>query len=235
MKFLWRVPVRQFHCSTWLRDNVPSIKQALKFVDKCANDRSRRDGALEKLEELASDIPDWQRQKLALQKKFNGAQWNPSKKLSRTELNSVRLLKSQFPDMTASELGAQFKVSPEAIRRILKSKWTPIGDEVSDLDARWKKRGEKIKKLYGSPDWKKLDSQRGKEQDLGIRQRPVVMLKFNRDASITDYVKKGKTRAKGHKQQHHSKRGETTSESKQDKTSNSKLNLLSRLIRKRHR
>ena len=40
------------------------------------------------------------------------------------------------------------KVSPEVIRRILKSNWEPSEEELEDLQQRWKKRGEKINEMY---------------------------------------------------------------------------------------
>lgn len=95
-----------------------------------------------------STIPLWKSQKLALRDKFEGKGWNPKKKLSRTEMDSIRLLREQFPDLTASDLGERFKVSPEAIRRILKSKWKPTESENTVIHQRWKERGERIKEMY---------------------------------------------------------------------------------------
>lgn len=89
-------------------------------------------------------IPEWQKQKLAVNKKINNQRWNPSKKLSRTTMEAIRLLKRQFPNMNASELGERFKVSPEVIRRILKSKWQPDTKEQIKVEQRWLKRKEKI-------------------------------------------------------------------------------------------
>lgn len=93
-------------------------------------------------------MPEWKRQKYALGEKFKGKAWNPVKKLSRDEMESVRLLKRELPDMTSKDLSDHFKISPEAIRRILKSKWTPSLEEEEDIYERWKKRGDKIKNLY---------------------------------------------------------------------------------------
>lgn len=93
-------------------------------------------------------MPEWKRQKYALGEKFKGKAWNPVKKLSRDEMESVRMLKRELPDMTSKDLSDHFKISPEAVRRILKSKWTPSLEEEEDIYERWKKRGEKIKNLY---------------------------------------------------------------------------------------
>lgn len=95
-------------------------------------------------------IPEWKRQKLALEEKLKGEKWSPKKKLSREEINSVRILKQQLPKLTATQLGEQFKVSPEVIRRILKSKWQPTEEEAAEFEKRWKRRGERIKAMNPS-------------------------------------------------------------------------------------
>ncbi|BAO41254.1 uncharacterized protein YNL213C [Kluyveromyces marxianus] len=94
------------------------------------------------------NLPDWKRQKLALKEKLKGEKWNPSKKLSREQMESVRLLKRQLPNLNAGDIAAQMKVSPEVIRRILKSKWEPSEKELEDIQRRWKKRSERIIDLY---------------------------------------------------------------------------------------
>ncbi|CCH41838.1 hypothetical protein BN7_1377 [Wickerhamomyces ciferrii] len=91
------------------------------------------------------EMPEWKRQKFALNEKFEGKTWNPAKRLSREEMNGVRMLKQELPDMTTTDIAQTFKVSPEAIRRILKSKWTPTLKEEENMFDRWRKRGEKVK------------------------------------------------------------------------------------------
>lgn len=95
-----------------------------------------------------SNLPEWRRQKYALIEKHEGARWDPSKKLSRDQMESVRLLREAVPNINASELAKHFEVTPEAVRRILKSKWKPLTDEEADDNhERWKKRGVRVKKL----------------------------------------------------------------------------------------
>lgn len=89
--------------------------------------------------------PDpWRTQKDALDKKFpNG--WNPPKKLSPDALEGIRHLHATAPDrFTTSVLAEEFKISPEAIRRILKSRWRPSETEAEDRRKRWEKRHERI-------------------------------------------------------------------------------------------
>ena len=87
----------------------------------------------------------WQTQKKALSKKFGPTGWLPRKRLSPDTLEGIRALHTQYPDrFTTPILADQFKVSPEAIRRILKSKWIPKDEEVETRRRRWEKRGENI-------------------------------------------------------------------------------------------
>ena len=87
----------------------------------------------------------WQIQKAALKEKFSEEGWNPRKRLSPDAMEGIRALHKSAPDtFTTSVLASQFKLSPDAIRRILKSKWQPNEEEAEDRQRRWDKRGEKI-------------------------------------------------------------------------------------------
>jgi hypothetical protein len=89
--------------------------------------------------------PSWQIQKAALKEKLNGEAWNPRKKLSPDTMEGIRHLHSTQPErFTTPVLSEHFKVSPEAIRRILKSKWQPSDEEHEERMQRWDKRGERI-------------------------------------------------------------------------------------------
>ena len=87
----------------------------------------------------------WQIQKSALTDKFGSSGWSPRKRLSPDALEGIRALHAQYPEKyTTPELAQQFEVSPEAIRRILKSKWRPSDAEETDRRRRWDKRGVAI-------------------------------------------------------------------------------------------
>ncbi|MCJ1284396.1 Required for respiratory growth protein 9 mitochondrial [Xylographa opegraphella] len=87
----------------------------------------------------------WGVQKTALKHKFGERGWTPRKRLSPDALDGIRALHAQYPeDYSTSVLAEQFKVSPEAIRRILKSKWRPNDEEDVSRRQRWQKRGEAI-------------------------------------------------------------------------------------------
>ena len=52
--------------------------------------------------------------------------WNPLKKLSREAMEGLRTLHDHDPEtFTTAVLANRFKISPEAVRRILKSRWKP--------------------------------------------------------------------------------------------------------------
>ena len=87
----------------------------------------------------------WQVQKRALLEKFGSSGWSPRKRLSPDALQGIRMLHSQSPDKyTTPVLADHFQVSPEVIRRILKSKWRPNEEEEAKRRERWDKRGESI-------------------------------------------------------------------------------------------
>ena len=91
------------------------------------------------------DKHPWQIQKEALRRKFKNESWSPLKRLSPDALDGIRAMHSQFPDkFTTPVLAEHFKVSPEVIRRVLKSKWAPSGEEMESRRLRWERRGQKI-------------------------------------------------------------------------------------------
>lgn len=86
----------------------------------------------------------WGVQKGALQKKFKEG-WAPIKRLSPDAIEGVRELHRQDPQKFSTPVLAEhFKVSPEAIRRILKSKWRPSEKEIESRKGRWEKRKVRI-------------------------------------------------------------------------------------------
>ena len=94
---------------------------------------------------LKTPRESWQVQKKALLEKFGSSGWSPRKRLSPDALEGIRMLHSQSPEKyTTPVLAHHFQVSPEAIRRILKSKWRPNEEEEATRRQRWDKRGESI-------------------------------------------------------------------------------------------
>lgn len=86
----------------------------------------------------------WRIQKEALNKKFTEG-WAPRKRLSPDALEGIRQLHAQDPvKFSTAILAQEFKVSPEAIRRILKSKWRPDEKTMAERRERWRKRNARI-------------------------------------------------------------------------------------------
>ena len=88
--------------------------------------------------------PAWRIYKEKLQEKFPH-RWMPRKRLSPDALVGIRALNAQFPDVyNSATLSQKFEVSPEHIRRILKSKWQPSVEEEQDRQERWHRRGQSV-------------------------------------------------------------------------------------------
>ncbi|EME88928.1 uncharacterized protein MYCFIDRAFT_213461 [Pseudocercospora fijiensis CIRAD86] len=135
-------------------------KRKQRLVEKISEKRKRRQR--EKVKELLEEAQEkkeeekkkklqfiksnerWKVEKHALQKKFGETSWQPRKRLSPDSLEGIRALHSSDPaTYTTAVLAANFEVSPESIRRILKSKWKPSEEQRAARMARWEKRGVK--------------------------------------------------------------------------------------------
>lgn len=110
----------------------------------------------------------WQSQKAALEEKFPEG-WAPRKRLSPDALAGIRAIHAQFPDQyTVPVLAQKFEISPEAVRRILKSKWRPNEEEEEERTRRWYKRGKEVWTRYAELGLKPPR----KWRDEGIGKRP---------------------------------------------------------------
>ncbi|PSR90561.1 hypothetical protein BD289DRAFT_430784 [Coniella lustricola] len=118
--------------------------------------------------ERRKNMPHWALQKEALKKKFPDG-WAPRKRLSPDALSGIRALHQQFPDMfSTAALAEKFEVSPEVIRRILRSRWEPTAEEEEDRQRRWANRGTAIWNRYSELGMKPPK----KWRDAGIALRP---------------------------------------------------------------
>ncbi|KAJ6595704.1 hypothetical protein DFH09DRAFT_145348 [Mycena vulgaris] len=67
----------------------------------------------------------WQAHRKTLKEAFPDG-WNPPRKLSREAMDGLRQLNRVDPEtFTTPVLAERFRISPEAVRRILKSRWAP--------------------------------------------------------------------------------------------------------------
>jgi hypothetical protein len=86
----------------------------------------------------------WKVQKAVLKEKFKEG-WNPPKKLSPDAIDGIRHLHATAPDkFTTPVLAQHFEMSPEAIRRILRTKWLPSEEERAKRRERWNRRHDRI-------------------------------------------------------------------------------------------
>ena len=71
--------------------------------------------------------------------------WSPPRKLSREAMEAVRQLHRIDPKKFNTPMIAdKFKISPEAVRRILKSKWEPSAERRAALAVKQRKQREEI-------------------------------------------------------------------------------------------
>lgn len=76
---------------------------------------------------------EYNQHRLALRRAFPEG-WSPPRKISRDAMDSLRMLHNHSPEaFTTPVLAERFKISPEAVRRILKSKWVPSRERKEEL------------------------------------------------------------------------------------------------------
>ncbi|TKA44202.1 hypothetical protein B0A54_04969 [Friedmanniomyces endolithicus] len=130
-----------------LGDAIPQTPKTVKKskVETRSNTKPGvRDSGREKRLQPKPKRDPWELQKDALEHKFGETGWQPRKRLSPDTLDGIRALHASDPGAYSTEtLSDHFKIAPEAIRRILKSKWRPNEGETDDRRARWERRGVK--------------------------------------------------------------------------------------------
>ena len=88
--------------------------------------------------ELGMRLPDWQIQKIALSRKFPDG-WTPSTRLSHEAQHGLRLLHASDPErFSIPVLSRRFRISPESVRRILRSRWRPSTEAAARQNRRAK-------------------------------------------------------------------------------------------------
>ncbi|GJJ14908.1 hypothetical protein Clacol_009178 [Clathrus columnatus] len=80
--------------------------------------------------------------------------WSPPKKLTRDAMDSLRTLHQISPDVyTTPILAEKFRISPEAVRRILRSKWFPSGERLEQIRAKETTRRVERRKQRVNKEW----------------------------------------------------------------------------------
>ncbi|GMM49233.1 Rrg9 protein [Starmerella bacillaris] len=91
-------------------------------------------------------LDPWKRQMFALKEKFPEG-WAPKKRLSREKMEELKERRRLEPSLNNTQLGNIYRISPEAVRRILKSQWEPSAETSKRLEAKWKRRGERLAEI----------------------------------------------------------------------------------------
>ena len=93
-----------------------------------------------KLSDTDRELPEeWRRHRLAIKAAYPSG-WQPPKKISREAMDGLRLLHRQNPEIfTTPVLADKFRISAEAVRRILRSKWEPTRERKIQLAEREKR------------------------------------------------------------------------------------------------
>lgn len=169
-------------------------------------EREKRKAERKKAKEADKWVPPpkepWMEQKITLKEKFPEG-WAPRKKLSPDALSGIRALHAQFPtEFTTAKLAEKFEVSPEAIRRILKTKWTPSVEEEEDRQNRWFNRGKRVWAQWAEigrkppakwraegvtrhPIWNRPKAERGRVR-VSARSRTAVRIDGSSRPSLDD-------------------------------------------------
>lgn len=115
------------------------------------NSKTPDDKAKQKIQQAESEKlknqPEWMKRKQAVKKKYGD--WNPSKRVSYQQMQDIRELKVKAPHLRTIDLANHFKMSPEAIRRILRSNWIPKDEELDRKIKVAEKRKQEAKTRKG--------------------------------------------------------------------------------------
>lgn len=99
---------------------------------------------LEPTSEQSHDGPEWLKHRRAMKGKFPVG-WRPPKRISREAMDLLRTLHRSAPDkFTTPLLAEQFKISAEAVRRILKSKFQLSDEEKAKRERKRKEERDRL-------------------------------------------------------------------------------------------
>ncbi|KAI1001656.1 hypothetical protein K3495_g6547 [Podosphaera aphanis] len=163
------------------RSNIEfiSITEGKKKYDKgLPNLRlSKLKAAQEESERPPPRKERWMIEKERIKAKYPDG-YMPLKRLSPDAIDGIRALHAHMPErFTTATLAKEFKVSPEVIQRILRSKWRPTAEEAADREARWHRRGEQVWSR-----WADLGaSPPARYRKLGIGQKPHIPQPYKPD------------------------------------------------------
>lgn len=112
----------------------------------------KRQADEDEAKERLRNAPDWKKHQVALREQFPDG-WAPPKRLSREAMDLIRTMHAANPTQySTAALADQFKVSPEAVRRILKSRFQLSKAEADRREAK-RKEARKLEVAQGSSVW----------------------------------------------------------------------------------
>ncbi|KAM0747395.1 hypothetical protein T439DRAFT_383513 [Meredithblackwellia eburnea MCA 4105] len=118
------------------------------------------------------NLPGWALHRRSIKKQFPDG-WDPPRKLSREAMNFVRALHQHSPQQfTVPALAERFRISPEAVTRILKSKFVMSEEENERREKRRRERKEAERQARGdTKSWgSNLSGERKETEDLDQRR-----------------------------------------------------------------
>lgn len=118
----------------------PRWPQLRAFATTCRRESDRKFVDKVKIYEAVArqKAPEWQKRNEAIRARYGV--WNPSRRLSIQQIQDLRDLKAKVPHLKTKDLADLYHISPEAVRRILKSKWVPKDEEVGSVIERAERR-----------------------------------------------------------------------------------------------
>lgn len=117
---------------TWRTGSHPAPQSVHDDVRAADADAGADTGAAPPLRRTAHKLPTPHAHKAhrtTLKKAFPEG-WAPPRRLSREAMDGLRAMHAADPEMFATPvLAERFRISPEAVRRILKSRWEPTREQ----------------------------------------------------------------------------------------------------------
>ncbi|KAK6463539.1 hypothetical protein DFJ63DRAFT_312848 [Scheffersomyces coipomensis] len=117
--------------------------------------------------------PLWEKRNESLKARY--PIWNPTKKLSRSVMEDIKTLKDKIPHLKTIDLANHFQISPESIRRILRSKWVPTEQEQKSIMERHQRRKENVKSLRDAQKEELIQQQKRMKLGKSIGINDVVI------------------------------------------------------------
>jgi len=106
-------------------------------------ERDATTNSSQKFNEPREPTPNSVRKHAEAMKKAFPEGWQPPRKLSRDAMDGLRSLHSYDPETFSTPvLASKFRISPEAVRRILRSKWVPSAERRAEQAAKERKDRE---------------------------------------------------------------------------------------------